>query len=169
MSTLASFNTTSPVTYHRNGALSISGLSLVHPGSKSSLFNCDANSDIISLKHGSITGLVGVNGAGKTSLSRIVASKELPGFPQSITVEYLAASDDEEHYLGNYSSQDDYDDDDVTSTFLELNPIQYINARITQRTEGITSRIAELESNLESSEEQENDTVEEIANQLAEL
>jgi ATPase subunit of ABC transporter with duplicated ATPase domains len=98
--------------------------------------------------------------AGKTSLSRILASKELPGFPQNIVVEYLAASDDEEHLGGHLSSNSQ----DVIST-LELSPIEYIEMRINQRSDQLLSRIAELEAQLESAE----DDVEEIADQLSEL
>jgi hypothetical protein len=61
MNTLAVYNTTSPVTYHRNGALTISGLSLVHAGGRT-LFHCNGD---VSLKHGCVTGLVGTNGSGE--------------------------------------------------------------------------------------------------------
>jgi ATPase subunit of ABC transporter with duplicated ATPase domains len=94
---------------------------------------------------------------GKTSLSRTIASKELPGFPQEILVEYIAASDDEEH-LGGFS-------DDVSET-LELKPIEYMNMRINQRSDQLSSRISELEAKIESNDA---DDAEEIANQLSEL
>jgi hypothetical protein len=61
MSSLASYNISAPVTYHRNGALTIPGLSLIHAGGRT-LFNCDGD---VSLRHGYVTGLVGTNGAGE--------------------------------------------------------------------------------------------------------
>lgn len=155
---LATFNTSSPVTYHKNHALTLSGLSLVHPGSSasSSLFH---TADPISLQHGSVTGLVGVNGSGKTSLCRVLASKELPGFPESLAIEYLAASDDEER-----------SDTSSSMTTLELNPVEYITMRIRRRSEDIASRIAELEARLETTaSDTTTSDVEEIADRLSEL
>mmetsp|Transcript_6378 Transcript_6378/g.12309 ORF Transcript_6378/g.12309 Transcript_6378/m.12309 type:complete len:166 (-) Transcript_6378:1011-1508(-) len=60
---LATYNTTSAVTYHRGGAITVHGLSLVHDGGRV-LFN---PADF-SIKHGSVTGLVGTNGSGKVSV-----------------------------------------------------------------------------------------------------
>ena len=97
---LATFNVTAPTTYHRGGALTFSGLSLDHDGGRV-LFS---PSDNFSINHGSITGLIGTCGSGKTSLARILASKQLPGFPKNIVIEYLAASDDEEILASSYSS-----------------------------------------------------------------
>ena len=46
------------------------------------------------LVRGSVTGLVGTNGSGKTSLARVISSKALPGFPsQELCVEYVSSHD----------------------------------------------------------------------------
>ena len=46
-----------------------------------------------SFVRGYITGLVGVNGSGKTSLARVIASKQLPGFPDDLKVLNISAHD----------------------------------------------------------------------------
>ena len=43
------------------------------------------------LLRGSVTGLIGTNGSGKTSLANVIASKELPGFPKDMCIEYLSS------------------------------------------------------------------------------
>ena len=109
---LASYNIAAPVTYHRGGALALTGLSLVHDGGRILFQPAD-----ISLRHGTITGLVGTNGCGKTSLARILSSKDLPEFPKGLVIEYLAASDDEEYLAGHFTEEDS----------LSLRPIECIN------------------------------------------
>ena len=156
MSSLATYSTTASVTYHRGGALNIPGLSLVHDGGRV-LFN---TSDDISLRHGTIIGLVGTNGAGKTSLARVLASKELPGFPQNMVIEYLAASDDEEYLAGRSSSTSANADE------MEMKSIEYIQLRLRQRSEQLLDEISTLEEKLEGADV---DYVEDISNQLAEL
>ena len=153
---LASYNIAAPVTYHRGGALALTGLSLVHDGGRVLFQPAD-----ISLRHGTITGLVGTNGCGKTSLARILSAKDLPGFPQGLVIEYLAASDDEEYLAGHFTEEDS----------LSLKPIEYIDLRIQQRSEQLLEQINELETKLESIDEVDEDEVdlEQISDQLAQL
>ena len=61
---LPTFATTAPVIYNRGGAIHISGLSLLHDGGRTLFENAN-----VTLKHGSITALVGTNGAGMLLLS----------------------------------------------------------------------------------------------------
>lgn len=126
---LAAF-TSSDCQYYKS-TLNIIDLSLAHGGR--TLFNNAS----FSIKRGEVSGLVGINGAGKTSLARILASKELPGFPQSITVEYLAASDDEEYVAGTYT--EDYNE------ILDLKPMEYIDRRVKSRSQQLQHKIHELE------------------------
>lgn len=116
---LAGF-TSSDCQYNKN-TLNINNLSLAHDGSRTIFNNAS-----FSINRGEVSALIGINGAGKTSLSRILASKELPGFPQSLTVEYLAASDDEEFLAGTYT--EDY------SEILALKPMDYIDQRVTLKS-----------------------------------
>lgn len=148
---LATF-TCSGCQYHRNHALTVQNLTLTHDGGRL-LFHA---TDVV-VKHGSITGLVGANGAGKTSLARVLASKHLPGFPESLNIEYLAASDEEEFLAG---FQDDYE------SMLGFTAIEYIQNRISVRSNQLRSEIETLESNMESGDEND---VEEIANRLSDL
>ncbi|KAL7529660.1 hypothetical protein ACHAWF_003073 [Thalassiosira exigua] len=145
----ATHTTSAPVNYSRGGALNIPGLSLVHAGGASLFESSD-----VTLRHGTIAGLVGINGCGKTSLARLLASKDLPGFPKHLVIEYLAASDDEECLAGH-----------IIESSSSLRPIDYIEARIQNRLDQILERIDELEGTLECS----GDPVylEEISDQLA--
>mmetsp|Transcript_14243 Transcript_14243/g.22993 ORF Transcript_14243/g.22993 Transcript_14243/m.22993 type:complete len:140 (+) Transcript_14243:108-527(+) len=92
--------TTAPCSsYHRGHAISIYGLELCHDGGRV-LFQLPSSSlgeaSLLFLPHGSITGVVGTNGCGKSSLAQVLASKQLDGFPADLMVEYLAAADDED-------------------------------------------------------------------------
>lgn len=145
---LATFSTTAPCTYHRGGALSIPGLCLSH---ESLLFQA---SDV-SLPHGSITGIVGVNGAGKSSLAQLLASKQIDGFPCDLELEYLAAADDE----------DGHDDD--TSSSLNLHPREYIQSRLQIKLQNISESIENLEKKLEL--EEDTNMVQQTVEELSEL
>ncbi|GFH56551.1 hypothetical protein CTEN210_13027 [Chaetoceros tenuissimus] len=149
---LAGF-TSSDCQYNKN-TLNINDLSLAH-GSRT-LFNNAS----FSINRGEVSGLIGINGSGKTSLSRILASKELPGFPQSFTVEYLAASDDEEFLAGTYTEE--------YSEILALKPVDYINQRVKSRTQQLQDKIDELEGLLVD-EEVEESGIEAISEELSDL
>lgn len=151
-SSLAVF-TASDCQYNKN-TLNINDLFLAHGGL--SLFHNAS----FSINRGEVSGLVGINGAGKTSLSRILASKELPGFPQSLTVEYLAASDDEEFLAGTYT--EDYNE------ILALKPLEYIKQRVKSRSQQLQDKIDELEGLLVD-EEVEESALEAISDELSDL
>ncbi|KAL7455273.1 hypothetical protein ACHAWC_006820 [Mediolabrus comicus] len=155
-SLLPTFATTAPVIYNRGGAIHISGLSLMHDGGRTLFENAH-----VTLNHGSITALVGTNGAGKTSLARILSSKHLNGFPSNLVVEYLAASDDEEYLAGTNN-----DNNDDTSLMLSLKPIDYIERRVKLRTEQLSNQIEQLESQLDN-ENLQQEELERISDQLA--
>jgi len=148
-STLASY-TCNKTLYHRGHALTIQNLSLSHDGGHLLFGSAD-----VCLQYECITGLVAVNGAGKTSLVKLIASKTLPGFPADILIEYLAASDDEEFLAGTI-------DDDL----LSLQPLQYIEYRIQTRTNQLQTEIDALEARLEVAVQEETET---LANELGEL
>lgn len=46
----------------------------------------------INLQRGTIYGLVGKNGTGKSSLAKVLASKKVPGFPASLATQYVSSS-----------------------------------------------------------------------------
>lgn len=148
---LASYTTSSPCTYHRGGALSIPGLSLSHE--RVLLFH----SSDVSLLHGSITGIVGVNGAGKSSLAQVLASKQINGFPVDLEVEYLAAADDED---GNYQCGDE-------SLSLNQRPLDYIQSRLQAKLDRLSKAIELLECRLEQQED--SSTLESTAQELSDL
>lgn len=158
-SLLPTFATTAPVIYNRGGAIHISGLSLMHDGGRTLFENAH-----VTLNHGSITALVGTNGAGKTSLARILSSQHLSGFPSNLVVEYLAASDDEEYLAGTNN-----DNNDDTSLMLSLKPINYIERRVQLRTEQLSNQIEQLESQLDNDANSnlQQEELERISDQLA--
>jgi len=51
------------------------------------------SSTYLSLQRGTIYGLIGKNGTGKSSLAKILASKALPFFPTSLSTQYLSPGD----------------------------------------------------------------------------
>jgi len=98
----------------------------------------------------------------QTSLARLLASKELPGFPNGLVIEYLAASDDEEYLAGHYSTN--------YEAALAQKPVEYIQSRISQRSKQLLDDIDALECKLEAGgDDGDNTDTEEIANQLSEL
>ncbi|CAB9503105.1 Probable ATP-binding cassette sub-family F member 3 homolog [Seminavis robusta] len=147
---LATFSTSAPCSYHRGHAISISGLSLSHDGGRTLFQSTD-----LSLPHGSITGIVGTNGAGKSSLAQVLASKTLDGFPSDLTVEYLAAADDE----------DGHHEEDADSS-LNLYPRDYIQSRLQGRLDQLRQTIEEMEAVMEEAVVEE---VERISEELSDL
>lgn len=144
---LATFTTSAPCQYHRGHALTIYNLSLMHDGGQI-LFSGAG----ISLPHGSISGLVGTNGAGKSSLAQLLASKALEGFPTDMALEYLAAADDADNH---------YEFDS-----LEQAPRDYIQFRLRERLDQLRQTIVNLEKLLE---EADPDVVEQTAEELSDL
>lgn len=133
--TLPTFSTNAPCQYHRGHALSVSQLSLSHEGHV--LFHAAD----LSLPHGSITGLVGSNGSGKSSLAKVLASKLLDGFPQTLTVEYLAAADDED----GHSNEGGAGAFQNSESSLKKKPHEYIQSRIKARLDILNKEIERLE------------------------
>ena len=110
----------------------------------------------------SVTGLVGTNGAGKSSLAKIIASKEIPNFPQSLSIQYV-------------SSHEAYAFDEKERGTMK--PKEYMASIAQERIASLNNQIEELEAQLEG--DGHNDAhdddgrkevdIEEVANQLAEL
>lgn len=106
----------------------------------------------VSLVRESITGLVGTNGAGKSSLAKIIASKEIPNFPQSLSIQYVSsheayAFDEEEH--------------------ANMKPKEYMASIAQEKIALLSTQIEELEEKLEQDDPDVD--VEEVANELSEL
>ena len=106
----------------------------------------------VSLVRESITGLVGTNGSGKSSLAKIIASKEIPNFPQSLSIQYVSsheayAFDEEEH--------------------ADTKPKEYMASIAQQKLASLSTQIEELESKME--QDDPDVELEDVANQLAEL
>ena len=82
---LATFTTSAPCQYHRGNALNVFGLRLSHDGGRLLFHPTD-----LELLLGTITGLVGTNGCGKSSLAKVFVQKTLDGFPkESLSADYL--------------------------------------------------------------------------------
>ena len=99
---------------------------------------------------------------GKTSLARILSSQQLTGFPSNLVVEYIAASDDEEYLAGT-----NYDNNNDASHMLSLKPIDYIEHRIKLRSEQLSNQIEQLESQLDTDANLQQEDLERISDQLA--
>ena len=132
---LATFTTSAPCQYHRGHALTIYDLSLMHDGGRVLFQAGDCT-----LPHGSITGLVGTNGAGKSSFAQVLASKALDGFPNDLVVEYLAAADDEDNHYQSDS--------------LEKRPREFIQSRLQVRLDHLRKIIEDMEQLLEEADEE---------------
>jgi len=163
---LASYTTLGPCEYYRGSSIYIPGLSLTHDGGKLLYQPSD-----LSLIHGSITGLIGLNGSGKSSTAQLLASGSLENFPQEDTsnfvVEYLVAGDDSESLVSLSNSS--------TSSQQHLCPKEFIKARLEERLEIVRGGIIELDHRFTSAA---NDTtlfdnvdlvLEQIADELSTL
>ncbi|KAG7348237.1 ABC transporter ATP-binding protein [Nitzschia inconspicua] len=149
---LATFTTTAPCQYHRGNALTIYGLSLMHDGGRVLFQTADCT-----LPHGSITGVVGTNGCGKTTFAQLLASKSLDGFPVTdLMVEYLAAADDEDGHL-----------EEETSLFASQLPREYILSRLQERLNQLRSSIKKIEQTMEKTDAEE--LLEALAEELSDL
>ena len=111
-----------------------------------------------SLIRGAVTGLVGTNGSGKTSLAKVVASKELPGFPKDLAVQYVSTHE-------NYSCMHAITGSNDNDAEQSLTPEAYLYSVVQDRLESLGTKIEQLEESLGLDSER----VEETANQLAEL
>jgi ATP-binding cassette, subfamily F, member 3 len=110
----------------------------------------------VTLPHGSITGLVGTNGCGKSSFAQLLASKTIDGFPaDDLLIEYLAAADDEDghHHSEGGSSGGQF-------------PREYIQSRLQRRLDQLRSNIESIEKKME---ETDNENLETLAEELSDL
>ena len=107
-----------------------------------------------SLVRGSITGLIGTNGSGKTSLAKVLVSKELPGFPPDLLIQYLSSHE-------NYTT---FSEQQQQATML---PREYMYSVIQDRLTKLDQEIDRLEERLGGEEDPQH--MEDIANELAEL
>jgi ABC-type branched-subunit amino acid transport system ATPase component len=113
-----------------------------------------------SLLRGTITGLVGTNGAGKTSLAKVIASKELPGFPKDrLTIQYVSSHE-------NCDKRHDYNDSWSKNNANDLTPEAYLHLTVQERIDVLQAEIDTLENSMDG---QDDEQVEEMANGLAEL
>jgi len=103
-----------------------------------------------SLVRGKITGIVGWNGSGKTSLAKVIVSKEIPGFPNDMSIQYVSSHE-------NYAFDEREHED--------LLPKEYMTAIVNDKMTSLKNEISKLEERLGDDDED----VEGIANRLAEL
>ena len=166
---LATWSTSSQCTYNGqvlsivDGSLGFDGLDLFR----------DAH---FSLERGSIYGLVGRNGAGKSSLVR--ALPQLKGFPgphRGFTVEYLSADIDTSFSsisgTSSTSSSSGGDEDDINNEsnddITTISTKEYCLQRVQRRVCQIEVEIERLESELENASDEE--IIEDVSIQLGEL
>eukprot|EP00980_Cylindrotheca_fusiformis_P001241 scaffold332_cov117-Cylindrotheca_fusiformis.AAC.1 len=106
----------------------------------------------VSLVRQSVTGLVGTNGSGKTSLAKTIASKDIPNFPKSLSIQYISSHE-------NYAL-----DEEQHAT---LKPQEFMALKVQEKLMSLKEQIENLEQQLEG--ENADVDVEAIANELAEL
>jgi ATP-binding cassette, subfamily F, member 3 len=106
----------------------------------------------ISLVRGTTTGLVGINGSGKSSLAKTIAQKNIPNFPQHLSIQYVSSHE-------NYDLYDD--------VHGQLKPEQYMAVVLQQELSLLGYEIEKLEESLEQYGNE--NAVEDVANRLAEL
>jgi len=94
----------------------------------------------VSLVRQAITGLVGTNGAGKSSLAKLIASKEIPDFPQSLSIQYV------------FSSHEAYAFDE--EEYNNLKPHEYMASIAQERLKDLNAQIEVLEEGLETDNSQ---------------
>lgn len=133
---LADWTTDSVCNYH--GESLKFRLALSHPGCV--LFE----SSEFALLRGRVTGLVGTNGSGKTSLAKVIASKELPSFPADLSIQYVSSH--ENYFLGKYSE-------------VHLTPEEYLRSVVDSRLTSLQEDIDHLEESLGN----DPDSIEEIS------
>ena len=111
----------------------------------------------------------GVNGSGKTSLSQVIASTQIPNFPSkndsSFVVQYVSAHD-------THAQQDDDDSSDDDEN--ELTPVEYLHTAVKAKNDMIQNEIDKLEESMDNDDDDNGDgdtgnKIEEIANRLSEL
>ncbi|CAJ1945150.1 unnamed protein product [Cylindrotheca closterium] len=107
----------------------------------------------VSLVRKTITGLVGTNGAGKSSLAKVLASKQIPNFPQaSLSIQYV-------------SSHEAYAFDEAE--FGNMKPREYMASIAQEKIVSLSRQIEQLERKLETGDPEVD--VEDMAVELAEL
>lgn len=106
-----------------------------------------------SLVRGHVTGLVGTNGAGKTSLAKVIASKEVPGFPADLTIQYISSH---ENYVFSADESEE----------LKHTPQAYLHTVVQRKLSGLQKEIEGLEDALGDDEDPER--IEKISDLLAE-
>ena len=85
-----------------------------------------------------MTGLVGTNGSGKSSLSSVLVSKQLPGFPSFLTVTYVGDASTGSHH-----------DKQEEERMMNMKPKEYLHDCINRRLASVESEIERLEGRLE--------------------
>lgn len=88
-----------------------------------------------SLVRGMVTTLVGSNGAGKTSLAKVISSGLLPGFPNELAVQYVSS-----HERSEFSEIEHYSSTET--------PCSYIECAMNDRLSDIYAEIQGLEDSL---------------------
>ena len=139
---LAAWTTDSHCSYHGDSFNFILGLT--HDGHV--LFETSS----FALHRGKVTGLVGTNGAGKSSLASVLASKQLPGFPSHLTVTYLGDS----QAVGGEEE-----------TTMNMTPQDYLHHCMNQRLVTVEQEIERFEAQLE----QDPADSEQVVERLSEL
>lgn len=145
-SELATVSSDSSCTF--NGQVLSLSLGLDHNGKV--LFNTSQ----LSLERGTVYGLVGKNGTGKSSLAKILASKTLPEFPEYLTTEYLSPYSGARSDLSGKLSVRDYmlystkrhvDEIDKQIEMLEAKFEQVVDQNVNDTEfDVLSSRIGEL-------------------------
>ncbi|KAL7570698.1 hypothetical protein ACA910_017822 [Epithemia clementina (nom. ined.)] len=101
------------------------------------------------LHRGTVTGLVGTNGSGKSSLASVLASKQLPGFPSHLSVTLLGdclSFSSSASMTATTTSVTNDEDEDIK---MNMRPQEYLRHCIQQRLSSVEQDIAKLEDQFE--------------------
>lgn len=109
----------------------------------------------MALQRGHIYGLVGRNGAGKSSLAKVLTSKSVKGMSSTMAVEYLCSQQMEETKM--------------VPNWLSMIPMKYCMARAHNRAKETDEYIEKLGSQLEEVSVSNEEQVERLSNEIGEL
>jgi ATPase subunit of ABC transporter with duplicated ATPase domains len=93
------------------------------------------------------------NGTGKTSLAKILASKEIPGFPSQLSVEYVSP--------GLYSSHHNVD--------MQTTPKEFVQSHVLYQLDQLQYEIDDMETELEAVSTTDEDQLEHISDSICDL
>eukprot|EP00934_Nitzschia_sp_Nitz4_P000674 Nitzschia sp. Nitz4//scaffold136_size62208//18916//20829//NITZ4_006364-RA/size62208-processed-gene-0.10-mRNA-1//1//CDS//3329535606//674//frame0 len=143
-------------------------LGITHAGAATGSSDSNAlfNPTDFVLPRGRVTGLVGTNGSGKTSLVQVLP--HLPGYPTNDWVTVYLSSEDRQDIVVRKSEDGSSPSTEEHENPLDLTPREYLRATVEQRLESLRKQIQTLEDGDDDAAE-DNVDIEQVAQQLSDL